>query len=114
MRHLLALQLIAEAHGGNRAAGTPGYEASVQYVAGLLRGAGFNIATPSFDYEAFIVDAQRLTVGAAEVPIVPMTYSPSTDTDGISAPLAVVPDSDPRRAAKSGTTRACRSPAPSR
>ena len=95
MRHLVALQLIADAHGGNRAAGTPGYDASVHYVASLLRTAGFDVTTPAFDYEAFIVDAQRLTVGAAEVPIVPMTYSPSTDADGISAPLAVVPESDP-------------------
>ena len=34
--HLQALQRIADENGGNRAAGTPGYEASVEYVAGVL------------------------------------------------------------------------------
>src|SRR5690349_11804451 len=41
MTHLQALQRIADENGGNRAAGTRGYEASVDYVAGVLRGAGF-------------------------------------------------------------------------
>ena len=32
-RHLQALQDIAAANGGNRAAGTPGYDRSAEYVA---------------------------------------------------------------------------------
>ncbi|MEJ8277825.1 M28 family peptidase [Pseudonocardia spirodelae] len=47
--HLAALERIADAHGGNRAAGTPGYEATVDYVAGVLRTAGFDVATPVYD-----------------------------------------------------------------
>ena len=35
--HLQELQRIADANGGNRALGTPGYDASVDYVAGVLR-----------------------------------------------------------------------------
>jgi len=46
--HLQALQRIADENGGNRAAGTPGYEASVEYVAGVLRSAGFAVSTPTF------------------------------------------------------------------
>ena len=47
VKHLQALQKIADEHGGNRAAGTPGYAASVEYVAGVLRGAGFEVGTPT-------------------------------------------------------------------
>ena len=39
-RHLIAFQRIADRNDGNRAAGTTGYDASVEYVAGKLRGAG--------------------------------------------------------------------------
>jgi aminopeptidase S len=46
--HLQALQRIADENGGNRAAGTPGYEASVEYVAGVLRAAGFEASTPTY------------------------------------------------------------------
>ena len=49
LMHLQSLQKIADENGGNRAAGTPGYEASVEYVAGVLRGAGFEVNTPSYD-----------------------------------------------------------------
>jgi aminopeptidase S len=46
--HLQALQRIAEANGGNRAAPGPGYEASVDYVAGVLRDAGYDVSTPTY------------------------------------------------------------------
>lgn len=47
--HLRALQDIANANKGNRADGTTGYEASVDYVAKTLRAKGFDVATPQFD-----------------------------------------------------------------
>lgn len=47
--HLRALQNIANANNGNRADGTPGYDASVDYVAKSLRAKGFDVATPQFD-----------------------------------------------------------------
>lgn len=47
--HLRALQDIANANKGNRADGTPGYDASVEYVAKALRGRGFEVSTPRFD-----------------------------------------------------------------
>ena len=49
LEHLQALQKIADEHGGNRATGTPGYDASVEYVAGALRAAGFEVSTPTFE-----------------------------------------------------------------
>src|SRR3954447_8785044 len=48
MTHLNALQEIADENGGNRSAGSRGYEASVDYVAGVLRGAGFTAETPTY------------------------------------------------------------------
>ena len=47
--HLRALQDIANANKGNRAAGTPGYDASVEYVAKTLRTKGFEVSTPQFE-----------------------------------------------------------------
>lgn len=48
-RHLDALQAAADRNGGNRAAGTEGYEASVGYVAGQLRQAGYRPEVQRFD-----------------------------------------------------------------
>ena len=41
--HLEQLQAVADAHGGQRSAGSPGDEASVGYVAGQLEAAGFAV-----------------------------------------------------------------------
>ena len=49
--HLEALQRIANENGGNRAASSPGYEASVEYVVGVLRSAGYEVSTPTYEPE---------------------------------------------------------------
>ncbi len=49
LKHLQAMQKIADEHGGNRASGTAGYDASVDYVVGVLRRAGFKASTPTYD-----------------------------------------------------------------
>jgi len=41
--HLTALQRIAERNGGNRAAGTSGYDASARYAAARMRAAGYRV-----------------------------------------------------------------------
>ena len=41
--HQAAFQAIADANGGTRAAGTPGYDASVDYVVDTLEAAGWNV-----------------------------------------------------------------------
>jgi aminopeptidase S len=46
--HLEALQRIADGNGGNRASPGPGYEASVDYVASVLRDAGYDVTTPTY------------------------------------------------------------------
>ena len=50
LEHEAALQRIAIANGGNRAATTPGYDASVDYVAGKLRAAGYRVTLDPFDF----------------------------------------------------------------
>lgn len=49
--HLDALQAIATANGGNRAAGTPGYLASLEYVEQTLGAAGYLTQRQPFSYE---------------------------------------------------------------
>lgn len=59
--HLQALQQVAEANQGNRAAGTPGYSASVDYVAARLEEAGYRTQRQQFSYER--PDFTRATLG---------------------------------------------------
>ena len=49
--HLEALQQIADAHNGNRAAGTAGYAASVDYVEARLEQAGYRTQRQQFSYD---------------------------------------------------------------
>ncbi len=46
--YLQALQGIADGNGGNRASPGPGYEASVDYVASVLRDAGYDVTTTTY------------------------------------------------------------------
>jgi aminopeptidase S len=49
MVHLRALQRIADENGGNRATPGAGYDASIDYVVGVLRAAGFDVSTPNYE-----------------------------------------------------------------
>src|SRR5262245_55666945 len=53
--HQAALQAIADANGGNRFSGRPGYDASVAYVREQLEAAGYNVTIQPFNYLAFEV-----------------------------------------------------------
>ncbi|WP_459385167.1 M20/M25/M40 family metallo-hydrolase [Arthrobacter humicola] len=48
--HLQALQRVADANGGNRAAGTSGYEESARYVEEQLRAAGYSPVRQTFSF----------------------------------------------------------------
>jgi Zn-dependent M28 family amino/carboxypeptidase len=91
-RHLIAFQRLSDRNGGSRAAGTPGYDASVEYVAGKLRGAGFDVTTPEFTYPVQVTDAATAKVGATTYEAIPMELSPQTPVGGITGPLRVVPE----------------------
>jgi Zn-dependent M28 family amino/carboxypeptidase len=49
-KHLEALQRASDNNGGNRAAGLPGYDASVDYVVGRLTEAGYTPVVQEFDF----------------------------------------------------------------
>ncbi|GGI47920.1 Zn-dependent M28 family amino/carboxypeptidase [Agromyces flavus] len=72
--HLEALQTIADANGGNRAAGTPGYEASVTYVVDTLKAAGWSVSIDEFPYTYVGPSTlQQLTPVNATYPTGPFT-----------------------------------------
>jgi hypothetical protein len=52
-RHLRALQDIASVTGGNRAAGTSGYDRSAEYVADRLKEAGYVVRFEEFEFPFF-------------------------------------------------------------
>lgn len=80
--HLTKFQEIADAHGGNRASGTPGYDASVDYVVGTLRDAGFDVQTPEFEVRVFSADKPTLSVGGKEVDVDALKYTLATPAEG--------------------------------
>ena len=96
--HLAGLQSAANTSAGNRASGTPGYEASARYVEGRLRAAGYTPQRQDFDFDFFQernpgtfarVSPQGETYAAGgdfEV----MEYSASTGGVPLSAPLKAV------------------------
>jgi aminopeptidase Y len=53
-QHQAALQAIADANGGTRASGTPGYDASVDYVVERMTAAGYDVTVQPFQFNAFI------------------------------------------------------------
>jgi Zn-dependent M28 family amino/carboxypeptidase len=70
-RHLRALQEIATMNGGNRAAGTPGYDRSADYVAARLKEAGYTVRFEEFDFPFF--EERKPPVLAATTPDAPGT-----------------------------------------
>jgi Zn-dependent M28 family amino/carboxypeptidase len=91
-RHLIAFQRISDRNGGNRAANTPGYDASVDYVARQLRQAGFLVSTPEFQYEEEVAVANRVTVAGTAYEANKLVESPETPPGGVTGPLRVVPE----------------------
>jgi hypothetical protein len=62
-QHLSALQQIADQHGGIRAAGTPGYDASAEYVAKRLREAHWRVQLQPVRFPYFELRSASLSVG---------------------------------------------------
>lgn len=93
-RHLIAMQRISDSSGGNRAASTMGHERSAEYIAGKLEAAGYEVTRQEFPFIYAETLAESLSVAGENVPIIIMSYSPSTPDGGITAPLAVIPPDD--------------------
>jgi Zn-dependent M28 family amino/carboxypeptidase len=91
MAQLSKLQDIANANNGTRAVGTPGYEASVDYVVNTLRSSGFDVQTPEFSARVFHADKGSVTVDGKTVDARALDYSLATPPDGVSGPLVGAP-----------------------
>jgi Zn-dependent M28 family amino/carboxypeptidase len=87
MVHLKKLQEIADAHDGNRALGTSGYDASVDYVANTLRDKGFDVQMPEFEVNLPFADEPSLTVSGDKVAAKPLEFTKGTPPEGVSGPL---------------------------
>jgi hypothetical protein len=92
LAHLRAFLEIAAAHGGHRAAGTPGYDRSADYVAAKLREAGYAVRFEefSFPYTAERVPPVLALAGATPVPreaLRTLQHSASAD---VTAPIQAV------------------------
>jgi Zn-dependent M28 family amino/carboxypeptidase len=111
-KHQAALQAVADANGGTRASGTPGFEASVAYVKGKLTAAGFTVTEQPFDFPFFqefsAPELEQLspvpTTYVAGVDIDTMQYSGSGNVTALVEAVDVVPiaDTDPPSTSNSG------------
>ncbi|HSO28695.1 MAG TPA: M28 family metallopeptidase [Candidatus Sulfomarinibacteraceae bacterium] len=92
--HQAALQAIADANGGIRTSGTPGYDASATYAAGIFAAAGYNVAVQNFQFQTFISLSPPVLEQVAPPPAGPvanniMAYSGSGD---VTAAVSTVSD----------------------
>jgi Zn-dependent M28 family amino/carboxypeptidase len=86
-QHLRKLQDIANANNGSRADGTPGYQASVDYVVKLLTDKGFDVQTPEVSRLSLEKQGtQTLAVGNRTFNIVQASLLVQTAPGGLSAP----------------------------
>ncbi len=112
-KHQAALQEVADDNGGTRASGTPGYEASLQYVKKQLMKAGISVTEQPFEFPFF----QELTPSELEQTApTPTAYVNGTDfatmdysgPGDVTAPLQAVdlivpmPDAAPASTSTSG------------
>lgn len=91
--HQAALQEIADANGGTRISGRPGYDASVQYLTSVLESAGYSPTVQPFTYNTFITLSptvlERVSPPpAGPLPVSVMSYSGSGD---VTATATAVP-----------------------
>jgi Zn-dependent M28 family amino/carboxypeptidase len=78
VRHLEAFEAIADANGGMRASGTPGYDASVAYVVPWLEDKGYQVTLQTFEFPYY----QELAPGQlGRVAPTAQTYVEGADFD---------------------------------
>ncbi|MEH3131774.1 MAG: M28 family metallopeptidase [Mycolicibacterium neoaurum] len=94
MAHLTRLQEIADQHDGNRALGTPGYQASLDYVVNALRDKGFEVQTPEFEVRIPFAEDPTVEVAGTAVAALPMSFTIGTPDDGVRGPLVAAPVDD--------------------
>jgi Zn-dependent M28 family amino/carboxypeptidase len=78
--HQQALQEIADANGGTRAASTPGHQASADYVAGRMAAAGYEVSVQEFDFPYFAENSPAVLEQVSPAP----TVYPNSGLDGFA------------------------------
>ncbi|GJO25006.1 peptidase M28 [Mycobacterium marinum] len=85
--HLRALQTVADSNGGNRATGTPGYDASVDYVVKALKAKGFEVTTPEFQRLYTVSEGKpTLTVAGRSYSVDQASLLVQTPPGGLAGP----------------------------
>jgi Zn-dependent M28 family amino/carboxypeptidase len=90
--HQAALQAIAEANGGIRTSGTPGYDRSADYIAEQMTAAGYLVTRQEFQFQTFIQLSPSVLEQVSPPPTGPiansiMSYSGSGD---VTAPVSTL------------------------
>ena len=108
-KHLDKFQAIANANGGTRAVGTPGYDASVSYVAGKLKSAGYKVSYTDVEFPTNWQELSPPTL--ARISPSPTTYTTPTDfvtvissgSGDVTQPISVIDPILPPTPAPSST-----------
>lgn len=92
--HQEAFQDIADANNGIRTSGTPGYDASKDYVVETMTAAGYNVTVQPFTFQTFIILTPTILEQVTPLPAGPivtniMAYSGSGD---VTAAVSTVSD----------------------
>ena len=94
--HQAELQAIADANNGIRTSGTPGFDASKDYVVETMTAAGYNVTVQPFTFQTFIILTPTILEQVAPLPAGPivtniMSYSGSGDvTAAVSTPAGIL------------------------
>ena len=75
--HMETFQDIADANDGTRASGTPGYDASADYVAWQLDRAGFTVERQVFEFSLYSENSSSLAADTVAIETRAMSYSGS-------------------------------------
>lgn len=92
---LLALERIADRAGGNRAAGTTGYRASVAHVRSELERAGYTprvLGFPFVLYRESVEKGMQIAPTRRDLRVEALDYSPSTPKGGLRARVVAADD----------------------
>jgi hypothetical protein len=93
LAHERIFQRIANQHGGTRASGTPGYDASAAYVKGRLEAAGYQVTEQRFTFPFFAEEApaevQQVSPTPTDYETGTYTFSGSGDVTGPAVPIDV-------------------------